>query len=228
VRVAARCAVYLAYDAAAASGLACRDEARVLKVLFELGIDEFSPPPARHEMSYGRCFAEYLAPCGFSSLAGFLLRTVRRSQAASAAGAAGVEASATMGRALWVVAHRILRQALICRLFFRPWSKRYHAATLLGVVCCFFRESLFAELLVFRRWPAHFCYTQGGYAILRTLAYSAAFLLPLNRWSEVFAAAQRRSNVKKLIFSLSLANAAKMRDLLASVIASAGSVLNLY
>lgn len=190
LRTSLRVVTYFFYDTIVHR----RDLARVLKVLTELAIDESLPPSPRAAMTYPQCFLEFLAPCGASSLIHFLVsRRARRGGAA---------------RGAWVVVHRVLRQALICRLFFPRGSVKYNLASLLGVVCTFFREDVFRDLLRVRRWPRHVDVHQGGVAVLRTVAYTVAFMLPLQEWcGEVLAQTTRRSNAKKLVFALSLANA---------------------
>jgi hypothetical protein len=205
-RGAARVATYVAYDAAA--GYVARDTARVVKVLAELAIDELAPPPPRPEMTVTRCLGEYLAPCGLSSLLWFVVRRLRSHSPHQPPNGRVVAT-----RALWTVVHRMLRQALICRLFFRIGSTRYNLATLLGLVCCFFREEIFSELHRLHKWPLYFSLPQGGYAVLRTIAYTMAFLLPLQRVSKLLESPQRRGNVKKLLFSLLLASTTRLQDL---------------
>jgi hypothetical protein len=200
-RVALRAATYFLYDGV----VTARDAARVVKVLFELAIDEAVPPPPREEMSTLRCCMENLFPCGFSSLAWFIVSRVRRKPASI---------GNTTARGVWTVFHRICRQALICRLFFPRGSIEYNLATLLGLVCTFFRESLFGELHRLSMWPSHFDPMQGLQSCARTLAYTVSFLLPLQRWCCVLAVPQRRNNAKKLLFAISLANARRLHSLL--------------
>lgn len=200
-RVALRVATYILYDRI----VAARDAARVAKVLVEAAIDEAIPPPPREEMSIARSCAENLLPCGLSSLAWFLASRMRRKSASI---------GSTTARGLWIVVHRILRQALICRLFFERGSLKYNLASLLGVLCTFFRESLFREIHHLSRWPVHFDPEQGMSAVFRTAAYTVSFLLPLQNWCRALSLPQRRSNAKKLLFAFSLANARGMHSLL--------------
>lgn len=205
IRDAARIMTYIAYDAA--STRLHRDSARVGKVMIETLIDEaVCSPPSRAAMTLRGCCVEYLAPCGISSLFWFLVRRLQRTNRTTSG-------PRVFARALWTVLHRILRQAMICRLFFRIGSIEYNLATAVGLVCCFFREDIFFEIYKLRRWPAHFSASQGLYAMLRTLAYTMAFALPLHKWSSFLERSHRRGNVKKLIFAVSLANTARIRKL---------------
>jgi hypothetical protein len=216
LRVAMRVATYFAYDSVVVS----RDAARVVKVLVELAIDEAVPPPPRGEMSLLHCCVENLAPCGVSSLAWFLARRVQGRKGGVARAA---DLTTTTARGVWIVVHRILRQALICRLFFVRGTVNYNLATALGLVCTFFREDLFRELHRLSRWPAHFDPVQGVCSCLRTIAYTVSFLLPLQNWCGALAARQRRSGAKKLIFAISLANARRVGAVLPHV--AVGSLL---
>lgn len=200
-RLAMRVATYFIYDRI----VAARDAARIAKVLVEMAIDEAIPPPPREEMSVSRSCAENLLPCGLSSLAWFLVGRMRRKH---------VSLGSTTARGLWIVVHRILRQALICRLFFERGSLKYNLATLLAILCTFFRESLFREIHHLSRWPVHFDPAQGMSAILRTSAYTISFLLPLQNWCRALSVPQRRNNAKKLLFAFSLANARGIQSLL--------------
>lgn len=200
-RVVLRVATYVVYDRI----VAARDAARVVKVLVEMAIDEAIPPPPRDEMSFARSCAENLLPCGLSSLAGFVFSRMRRKSASI---------GSTTARGLWIVVHRILRQALICRLFFERGSLKYNLASLLAVLCTFFRETLFREIHHLSRWPVHFDPAQGMSAVIRTLAYTVSFLLPLQKWFRALSVPQRRNNAKKLFFAFSLANARSMHSML--------------
>lgn len=202
-RIALRVATYCAYD----SVVAARDAARIFKVLIELAIDEAIPPPPREEMSTARSCMENLLPCGVSSLVWFLVSRMRRKSASL---------GSTTARGLWIVVHRILRQALICRLFFARGSVKYNLATLLALLCTFFRESLFREIHRLSKWPVHFDVTQGVHSCLRTFAYTVSFLLPLQNWCSALHVPQRRNNAKKLLFAFSLANARGLPSLLPS------------
>lgn len=159
-RVGLRILTYFLYDGVADAAIATRDSVRVVKVLAEIAIDEALPPNLRGNMSAARKFMEYLAPCGVSSLTWFILKRVRRSRA-EAPGAKGAGVAVTTARGIWIVCHRILRQALICRLFTQRGSLEYNLASALGLICTFFREDVFAELHRPLRWPNHFSATQG-------------------------------------------------------------------
>lgn len=175
-----------------------KELARVAKILAELLLDERIPPPHHADMGIVRKCAEYLAPCAVSSLAWFV---VHRMRARNGAGKVVVAA-----RGVWAVFHRVARQALIYRLFFRMGSVEYSLASLLGIVCCFFSEDLFLDLHRFALWPTHFSMRQGVGAVGRSFLYSMAFSLPLQRLSKVFEESRRRrGNAKKLIFALVLA-----------------------
>lgn len=200
LRSIARCITYFAYDCA--SLVMERDFARVGKVCAEMAIDEASPPVPRRRMTVPACFVEYLAPCALSSLVWFVIRKAKAKSRIR---------GTLLAKAVWTVIHRVLRQAIICRLFFQIGSLKYNLATLLGVICSFFRDDIFFELHRVDRWPKYFVCSQGLRAILRSLAYSAAFLLPLQKWCQVLEVAQRRRNVKKLIFAISLANVGRLR-----------------
>lgn len=158
-RIALRMLTYIVYDGVADAAVATRDFARVFKVLVEMAIDEAVPPNLRGSMSAPRKFMEYLAPCGISSLTWFILRRVRRNQARTTGVERGV--AVTTARGVWIVCHRILRQALICRLFTTRGSVEYNLTSTLAVLCTFFKEDLFAELHRPYRWFQHFSASQG-------------------------------------------------------------------
>ncbi|GAB0497138.1 hypothetical protein MMPV_008461 [Pyropia vietnamensis] len=108
-----------------------------------------------------------------------------------------------------LVAYRTARQAMICRLFFPVGSAAYLAVTAVGVVCCFFRESLLSagDLLRLRRWGRHWDAVQGGGALARSAAYTAAWALPVGELCGGAlaggggAAKRRRCHVRKLLFA---------------------------
>ena len=104
---------------------------------------------------------------------------------------------------LWVVSYRLIRQAIIYRLFFRLNSKRYYLTTLFGLICCFFQEKIFKEILSLSKWKNYLDIEQGLWAILKSIVYALAFCIPLQKvGKKFFEKARRRANTKKLIFAV--------------------------
>lgn len=201
---------YIGYDALGEVGL--KDRGRVVKVLVESFMDETCPGTSFHDMSLRRKLIEYLIPCGVSSLVLYIARNLRKKR-----GGAKVE-KLSHRKLAWVVLYRLARQAMIYRLFFRLGSKRYYFVTLVGLVCCFFKDGLFREIWNLRKWPKHFSASQGLWAVLRSIAYSAAFCLPLQKASRIFDQARRRANAKKFVFAVVFARAQLVKDLIASIV----------
>lgn len=213
-RLTLRTMTYLVYDSFSVTG-GYKELARIAKAVAELIVDEHFPPPRRVDMSLRRKCIEFLFAPAASSLIWFMccnlreLRTQKRGDPSPAMSRLFVVGSAT-----WTVLHRVARQALIYRLFFRIGSLRYSLASALGIVCCFFKESLFNDFLRFARWPRHFSSTQGIAAILRSIVYATAFSLPLQRLSKrLQESPRRRGNVKKIIFALALSQSYKIMQL---------------
>jgi len=219
VRVILRSFTYFVYDGVSLTG-GRKEVARIGKVLVELFVDERFPPPHRADMTLKRKCAEFLAAPAASSFVWYIVRKVEAFHRRRIAGRPDRPNSHVFGKALWTVLHRVARQALIYRLFFRIGSVRYSLASALGIVCCFFREGLFRDLLRFRKWPHHFSASQGLGAILRSIIYAASFALPLHRLSHSLQEyPRRRGNVKKLVFAMLLSQGhriAQLQKLLAS------------
>uniref|UniRef100_A0A7S1TL90 Uncharacterized protein n=1 Tax=Erythrolobus australicus TaxID=1077150 RepID=A0A7S1TL90_9RHOD len=190
VRSFARMLTYTLYDLMCLGGL--RDAGRIGKIFVEAGIDEALPPRG---ISLTRKFCEYLVPCGLSSLIISLHYRIR-----SRAQGRRESARAFFWLTLFRTAYRMARQAIIYRLFFRIGSKEYYLVTAGAIIAAFFREECIWDLFNVRRWPSHFCVTQGKRAILRATAYSLAFALPLERLSALFEPRRRRGNAKKFAF----------------------------
>lgn len=210
-RLALRTMTYLVYDRFSITG-GYKELARIAKAVVELIVDEHFPPPHRIDMSLQRKCTEFLFAPAASSLIWFMFCniTVLKTRIKGDSLLAMMRLP-MMGKAMWTVLHRVARQALIYRLFFRIGSLRYSLASALGIVCCFFKESLFQDFLRFARWPRHFSSTQGVTAILRSIIYAIAFSLPLQRLSErLQESPRRRGNVKKIIFALALSQSDKI------------------
>ncbi|KAA8498265.1 hypothetical protein FVE85_5850 [Porphyridium purpureum] len=197
LRALARTFTYCLYDLLSVKGF--RDGGRIVKIAAEAGIDEVIPPMS---FSFWRHFFEYLLPCGISSLV--LLYLVPRRRGAMDSGKYSHSSIASRlrnaGLMLFRFAYRIVRQAVIYRLFFAVGSYKYYLVTLAAIVCAFFREECLWDLFNVHKWPSHFCFAQGWRAILQTVAYASAFALPLASWSPIFQTSYRRGNMKKLIF----------------------------
>lgn len=210
-RLILRTVAYFIYDRFSIAG-GHKEVARIGKALVEFLVDERFPPPHRSEMSFGRKCVEFLFAPAASSLMWFLARLLRRQRVATANKQVRPHVFA---KALWTVVHRVGRQALIYRLFFRIGSLQYSLASALGIVCCFFKDTLFPDLIRLRRWPKHFSSSQGIAAIFRSLVYAAAFSLPLQRLcSALRESPRRRGNVKKIIFTITLSQSQKLLELL--------------
>lgn len=210
LRVSLRSLTYFLYDGfPITSGY--REFARVGKVLIELVIDERYPPPRRADMSLSRNCLEFLLAPAASSFAWFIVRNLRN-RAISRSNKPNLMHNALIWlKAIWTVVHRVGRQALIYRLFFRLGTLQYSLASALGIVCCFFKESIFPDIIRLGQWPKHFSASQGLAAILRSFVYAAAFALPLQKVSTALRdSPRRRGNVKKLIFALALSQTQKL------------------
>lgn len=207
IRVALRSLTYVIYDGVSSTSDS-KQFARIGKVLVELLIDERLPPPHRADMKLRRKCAEFLAAPAASSLVWYVIAKWQSSHARRIAGKLDAPNALVLSNAIWTVLHRTARHALIYRLFFRIGSLRYSLASALGIVCCFFKESLFRDLLRFQQWPRHFSPSQGFAAILRSIVYAASFALPLHRLSVALQRSpRRRGNIKKLIFAILLSQA---------------------
>lgn len=216
-RVAIRTAIYFLYDRVSDRR---KELCRILKVLLEMFIDECMPPPARGDMTFRRKCAEYLAPYAFASLLWYVMEHVRRLRLRSALGTL-MSSRNVLSNAAWTITHRTARHALINRLFFRIGSLEYSLASLVGMICCFFREEGFFEIHRLHRWPKYFSLRQGLRALFKSFVYAAAFALPLHKASVLLAASRRRrGNVKKLIFAMALAQI-KYLQLVAERVSSA-------
>lgn len=205
-RMVIRSLTYFLYDGFSLTDF-YKEYARIGKVVVELFVDEKFPPPHRADMPLSRKFKEFLVAPAVSSFAWFLVRRIGALHRQKSLGPRKAQQTFSVWpKAIWTVLHRLARQALIYRLFFRMGSLRYSLASALGIVCCFFKESLFPDILRFTKWPQHFSTSQGMAAILRSLMYAASFAIPLQKLSPLFEdMPRRRGNVKKLIFAVFLA-----------------------
>ncbi|CAN8066750.1 unnamed protein product [Agarophyton chilense] len=205
LRIGLRTLTYFIYDGFPVSS-GYREFARVCKVMVETVVDERYPPPHRADMSLSRKCAEFLLAPASSSLIWFVLRTIQMQKLLETTGFGADKGFWQWLKAFWTVTHRIARQALIYRLFFRIGSLKYSLASALGIMCCFFRETIFPDIIHLHLWPKHFSASQGIAAVFRSLIYATAFALPLQKCSKLFRdSPRRRGNVKKLIFALVLA-----------------------
>lgn len=220
-RLVLRTMTYCIYDCFSVTG-GHKEVARIGKAFVELLVDEHYPPPHRVDMTLQRKCFEYLFAPAASSLIWFVATNIRATRRRRLASDLGKNRLLVLAKAFWTVVHRVGRQALICRLFFRIGSLQYSLASALGIVCCFFKESLFPDFLRFARWPTHFSSSQGIAAILRSIVYALAFLLPLQNLSKSLEESpRRRCNAKKIIFAIALSQTQKVMNLwksLASVI----------
>lgn len=209
-RLVLRTIAYFVYDRFSIAG-GHKEVARIGKAFVELLVDERFPPPHRSDMTFGRKCLEFLFAPAASSLMWFLTRSIRTQRIAVAKTQMRPRVFA---KALWTVVHRVGRQALIYRLFFRIGSLQYSLASALGIVCCFFKDTLFPDLVRLRRWPQHFSSSQGIAAIFRSLVYAVAFSLPLQRVSSALQECpRRRGNVKKIIFAIALSGSQRLLEL---------------
>jgi len=213
VRSLARMLTYTLYDLMCLGGM--RDAGRIGKILIEATIDEALPTPPTSSFSLARQFVEYLVPCGLSSLILSLHSRRRKALTSSSSSSTRVTFDAAFVLlTLFRTAYRMVRQAIIYRLFFRVGSRKYYLVTTVAIIAAFFREECLWDLFNVRRWPSHFCAAQGQRTILRTVAYSLAFALPLERVSSVFSVRRRRGNAKKLTFFSSWIIASRLFALL--------------
>lgn len=204
-RVILRTLTYFIYDGFPV-GSGQRGFARVAKVLVEFFVNEKYPPPCHAKMGLTRKCLEFLLAPATSSLLWFVVKRIQLRQNYRSSNSLSRGGLFVWLLGLWTVTYRICKQALIYRLFFRIGSLKYSAASALGIICCFFKESVFKDIVNLRRWPLHFSASQGLGAVFRSLAYAAAFSLPLQNVSRALKeCARRRRTVKKLIFSLVLA-----------------------
>ena len=213
IRVFLRTLAYFVYD-----GIKLKSErneiSRVGKALVELVVDERFPPPHRSEMPLSRKCKEFLLPPAVSSLAWFVVIRLRYASRRASSGKTAGTAPLFWAKASWTVLHRIARQALIHRLFFRIGSIRYSLASALGIVCCFFKDSIFREIYRLGKWPKHFSSSQGLAALFRSLLYALSFSLPVQRMSKLLQESpRRRGNVKKIIFAVILSQVTRLNQL---------------
>lgn len=191
IRVAVRTAIYVVYDGVRGSG---KDGARVCKALLELVLDEAAAPAPRREMTMSRAIVEYLAPPAASSVAWCAMRYGRKRR--------GGALSAAL---LFAMLHRAARHALIHRLFLRVRSRAYSLASLVAIVCCFFRDDLLRDNYLLRPmcWGRYLAPVQGASALARTALHAMAFALPLPS----VASSCRRRAAKRVVFAILLAAA---------------------
>ncbi|KAK4537393.1 hypothetical protein CDCA_CDCA12G3418 [Cyanidium caldarium] len=198
VRTLVRSAVYCSYETLCFLGH--KDLGRALKLLLEAMVDEAMPP---RRLTALRKVLEYLVPCACGSYLLWYLQ-MRRLQR----GRTPVYVSPyphwthvrTWRPALFTVAYRVLRLAVIYRFFLKLGTPLYRAATALAIVLSFFRAEVLRELFRIDRWPQYLSAAQGLRTIFRSVVYAAAFSIPLEQYSPVFAVSRRRANVRKAIF----------------------------
>lgn len=197
MRLVIRTGIYILYDSVPA---ATKESSRVSKVLLETCADEYfrlrsvKPP-----------YWEYLLPPTISSIFWTLMHRQRN-----------IKPVSTLAL-VFIPVHRFARHMLIHRLFFRFGTTNYTLLSLLGVVCCFFREDLFRNFFDLSSWPVHFSAKQGTIALLRSLLYSATFSIPLQPYIE---SRRRRGAAKKLLFSLVLSQISNIQRLFKAVVAA--------
>lgn len=210
LRLALRTLVYLLYDRVSITD-SYKQLARIVKALVELALDETIPPPRRTDMSLSRKCAEFLLPPTISTLIVHLVRLFRPSS----------RPSTSHLQALGAVLHRMMRQVLIYRLFFRIGTIEYTLASLLGIVCCFFRDTLFREIIFLNRWVRHFNAKQGAMAMWRSAIYMLAFSIPVGKLAHSLKECpRRRGNVKKILFALALAQNQRVSSIIQRVYAA--------
>ena len=198
VRTLVRSAVYCSYETLCFLGH--KDLGRALKLLLEAMVDEAMPP---RRLTALRKVLEYLVPCACGSYLLWYLQ-MRRLQR----GRTPVYVSPyphwthvrTWRPALFTVAYRVLRLAVIYRFFLKLGTPLYRAATALAIVLSFFRAEVLRELFRIDHWPRYLSAAQGLRTIFRSVVYAAAFSIPLEQYSPVFAVSRRRANVRKAIF----------------------------
>lgn len=213
VRVCLRTLTYFIYDGISVTSER-KEMSRIGKALVELLVDERFPTPHRSEMTLSRKCKEFLLPPAASSFAWFIVRRLGEARRRAKSSTFPTGGNHLGAKALWTVIHRVGRQALIYRLFFRIGSIRYSLASALGIVCCFFKDSIFREIYRLRTWPQHFSTSQGLAAVFRSILYAASFSLPLQDLSKLLQESpRRRGNVKKIIFAVILSQITKLQRL---------------
>uniref|UniRef100_A0A7S0ZJS5 Uncharacterized protein n=1 Tax=Timspurckia oligopyrenoides TaxID=708627 RepID=A0A7S0ZJS5_9RHOD len=200
-----RTLIYCLYDILSLRGL--RDSARIGKILVEAGVDELLPASGS---SFSRQCCEYLVPCGVSAIMSWTYLAYQRQRSSSF--------GSTKRSWFWLLAFRTLyrmaRQAVIYRLFYPIGSKEYYLLTVVALIGAFFREECLWDLFRIKRWPSHFSVRQGNRAVIRTIAYTLAFSLPIEKISKVFQVRRRRGNAKKLTFFASWIIASRIYQLI--------------
>lgn len=157
---------------------------------------------------------------------------------------------------VFAVVHRIVRQAVVYRLFFRFGSSKYYLVSAIAVIISFFREDGWRDLFRLSKWTrfvrlpeqetlhphvstvvsfpivaqtmrfvfpslffpstlfslltpkltvssfpcSHICLRQGTTAMIRSILYSLAFIIPFDRLWTGFEKSRRNSNAKKLTY----------------------------
>lgn len=213
LRTLIRTATYFAYDGVSVTA-GHKEIARIAKVIVELAVDEKLPAPRRHEMSLFQKCTEFLLAPAVSSLCWFIISRFQAMSRSKQSNAHSEKWLMLWAKAAWAFIYRIGKQAIIYRLFFRIGSLGYSLASALGIVCCFFRETVFRDIYRLHLWPQHFSFSQGLSATLRSLLYALSFSIPLHRLSEkLVSSPRRRGNVKKLIFAMILSQANQLVQL---------------
>lgn len=194
MRLVVRTGIYILYDSVPA---ATKESSRVSKVLLETCTDEYF-----RLTSSKAPYWEYLVPPTISSIFWTVLHKRRNAKPVSSFAL------------VFLPLHRFARHALIHRLFFKFGTTYYTLLSLLGIVCCFFREDLFHSFFSLSSWPTHFSTKQGTVALLRSLLYSATFSIKLQPYIEH---RRHRGAAKKLIFSLILSQISNIQRLFRAV-----------
>eukprot|EP00188_Purpureofilum_apyrenoidigerum_P006098 Plantae.Rhodophyta-Purpureofilum_apyrenoidigerum.ctg8855.p1 GENE.Plantae.Rhodophyta-Purpureofilum_apyrenoidigerum.ctg8855~~Plantae.Rhodophyta-Purpureofilum_apyrenoidigerum.ctg8855.p1 ORF type:complete len:289 (-),score=22.31 Plantae.Rhodophyta-Purpureofilum_apyrenoidigerum.ctg8855:334-1200(-) len=209
LRTLLRTCTYTAYDILCMLGF--KHVSRIGKVLVEAVGDEMVPPVSR---SLGTKCIEYLTPVAISSFVAWILRTKKRLRGHTVETGVGLpkvlSSSALALSALYTVTYRVVRQAVIYRLFFRFGSAEYVIISILAIVLAFFREEGIRDLFRITRWPRHICFHQGFVAVVRYLAYSLAFSIPFHHMWRGFQATRRCNNARKLTYFTSIALASQI------------------
>eukprot|EP00189_Rhodosorus_marinus_P008530 CAMPEP_0184753022 /NCGR_PEP_ID=MMETSP0315-20130426/43883_1 /TAXON_ID=101924 /ORGANISM="Rhodosorus marinus, Strain UTEX LB 2760" /LENGTH=198 /DNA_ID=CAMNT_0027232381 /DNA_START=996 /DNA_END=1589 /DNA_ORIENTATION=+ len=140
-RTVLRSATYIGYDLACLLGF--KHSSRVCKVVIETLVDHAVPPAARSLPV--KCI-EYLIPVALSSGITWILRNRHKlfnpKHALSRSLRTSYERGSTSlaGSFAYAVLYRVLRQAVIYRLFFRFGSHEYILISVIAIIIAFFRE----------------------------------------------------------------------------------------
>mmetsp|Transcript_3668 Transcript_3668/g.16183 ORF Transcript_3668/g.16183 Transcript_3668/m.16183 type:complete len:292 (-) Transcript_3668:345-1220(-) len=204
-RTLLRSATYIGYDLACLLGF--KHSSRVSKVVVETLVDHAVPPAARSLPV--KCI-EYLIPVALSSGITWILRNRHRvlnpkhALASSLRASYGRASASLVGSFAYAVLYRVLRQAVIYRLFFRFGSHEYILISVIAIIIAFFREEGWKDLFRITRWPRHISVNQGTVAVIRCLVYIAAFSIPIAE-PQYKRGKRLLSNFRKLIYFASIA-----------------------